>query len=342
MKRLITGFGLFLALLATLGALDLARAGLNVGPPFLKGQPQPGQPQPGPDGNTPVWRAQLRIRVCDVDNAGTDNKVLASLNNANSTVMDTPINDLERGSEFTYDLLLNGVARLADIGHLRISKGGSNGICLGQLTLLVNERQIYSRVYSQGLWLDNTCYGCDFTLIPGATLRTHSSWLAWTAPSRPRLLSSSEIGARLATAIGTGMYNFNVQSSDSMSWYSSPWAEFVDSLAIAVYVRVDFKCIDPVFGDGGCRDSTIQYWAVLRFSCNPAGAIVVTKEDDGGHNMSGNTQGVTGSPAEMGDIRQYVGPQLAQAFRNIAFPTCSPIVVQPVNSGTRIDVEVQL
>ena len=51
-----------------------------------------------------MWRAQLRVRVCNVDNGGTDNKVLAWLNGSNYTVMDIPVNDFEQGSDHTYDL----------------------------------------------------------------------------------------------------------------------------------------------------------------------------------------------------------------------------------------------
>ena len=134
------------------------------------------------------------------------------------------------------------MTRLADIHHLKISKGGSDAICLTQLTLTINERQIYTRTYAQ-LWLDSTCTGCDFTTIPGSTLRAHSSWLAWTTLPRPRLLSSAEIYSRLATAVGTGMYDFNVQSINSMRWDSEIGMGAEDGLTIRVSMFVYYKCI---------------------------------------------------------------------------------------------------
>jgi hypothetical protein len=337
MRRLITGFGLTLALLATLGALDFARAAGPLG----TFPPTRGEPQPGPDGNTAVWRAQLRVRVCNVANAGTDNKVLAALNGNNYTVMDIPVNDFEQASDRTYDLLLIGVTRLADIQYLKVSKGGSDAICLTELTLTVNERQIYARTYAQ-LWLDNTCFGCEYTSIPGSTLRGHSSWLGWTTLPRPRFLYPSEIGARLATAIGTGMYNFNVQSRHSMSWGAAHAAQVEDSLTMQVRMIIDFKCIDPVFGDGGCSDSSILYWADLHFTCSTAGVIVVAKIDDNAYNMSGDTGGVSGSPAEGSEIAQHVGPRLVDAFRNITVGNCAPITMYPIPSADGIDVVVEL
>ena len=81
MKRLIIGFGLTLALLTMLGALDVTQAAGLGSPIPPKGQP----PATGPAEYTPVWRVQLSLKVCDYNDAGTDNKVLASLNDANYT-----------------------------------------------------------------------------------------------------------------------------------------------------------------------------------------------------------------------------------------------------------------
>jgi hypothetical protein len=109
-----------------------------------------------------------------------------------------------------------------------------------------------------------------------------------------------------------------------------------------VRMIIDFKCIDPVFGDGGCSDSSILYWADLRFSCSPAGVIVVAKIDDNAYNMSGDTGGVTGSPAEGSEIAQHVGPRLVDAFRNITVGNCAPITMYPIPSADGIDVVVEL
>src|SRR5262249_49615385 len=173
--------GLTLALLTMLGALDVAQAAGLGSPIPPKGQ-QP--PPPGPDGNTPVWRVQINLTVCDLPNAGTDNKILVAMNEINYTVLDRPIDDFERGSTQMYDLLLNGVLKLADIKYLKIYKGGSDGVCLTEFTLLVNEREIYARTISPSQWwLDSEYYGYDSrTLMTlGSTLRGYSGWQAWTA-----------------------------------------------------------------------------------------------------------------------------------------------------------------
>ena len=337
MKRLITGFGLTLAVLLTLGALDLAHAGL-IPPP--KGH----EPPPGPNENILVWRAQILVQVCDVADAGTDNKILVALNDANYTVMDKPDNDFERGSIEAYDLRLAGVTKLSDIKYLKIYKGGTDGICITRLDFFINERLIYFRAISASQqWLDDEYYGYDSRTLPiyGNVLRAHSAWQAWDAPARPRVLSEEEMVGRLATAVGTGMYDFNVASThDSMSWGSyscavdGPCVERLDASAIRVRFNVDYKCVNLDFGDGYCGDAIVQYWAHLRFTCNIGGLVSVTKESDGADVL----EAPNSSHYELYEVRAFVAPRLPQFFQNIQVNYCSTLSVWDVNG----QVEVRL
>jgi hypothetical protein len=339
MKRLITGFGLTLALLFTLGALDLAQAF----PTF----PPKGTPPPGPDGNTLVWRVQLLVKVCDAADAGTGNKVLAALSDTNYTVMDKPGNDFERNSTEAYDLLLTNVATLSDIKYLKIFKGGTDGVCISRLDLFVNERLIYYRIPSPSSqqWLDDTHYGYDSRTLMTAssTLRAHSAWQAWTAPGRPRLLKEEEMVSRLATAVGTGMYDFNVASpNDSLSWDSftcsgaeGPCVERLDLSAIRVRFDLAYKCVDTNFGDGYCGDSVVQYWADLRFTCSIGGVVATTLENQGGYVV----ESPNSSPHELHHVSVFVGPQLPRFFKNIVVNYCSTLSVWDVDGGL---VEVRL
>jgi len=332
MKRLIIGFGLTLALLTMLGALDVAQAAGLGSPIPPKGQP----PTTGPAEYTPVWRVQLSLKVCDYNDAGTDNKVLASLNDANYTVMDSPVNDFERASERTYDLLLIGVVKLSDIKYLKIYKGGSDGVCLSELSVYVNEHLIYTRTFSaSNQWLDDEYYSYDARtlLIPGTTLRNHTAWQGWSAGFRTLTVSADEIRSRMGTAVGTGMYDFNIVSIHSLSWRSDMGFERRDTTGIKVSFWVDFKCIDTLLGDGGCGDTAVLYWAHLRLSCS-GGTIVATRENDGGLVYDG----VNSASGELDAVRHYVGPRLGQAFLNIKFGPCPTISV--LTSGP--DVEVQL
>ena len=180
------------------------------------------------------------MTVCDYADAGTDNKVLAALNDVNYTVMDSPVNDFERADERTYDLLLTGVTNLSDIKHLKIYKGGSDGVCLSQLSLYVNDHLVYARAFSASQqWLDDAYYSSDSRtlLIPGTTLRNHTAWQVWTAGFRTLTVSADEIRSRRATAVGTGMYDFNVVGIHSLSWRSDLGVQRLDSTDIKVATR---------------------------------------------------------------------------------------------------------
>jgi hypothetical protein len=63
-----------------------------------------------------VWRTQLRIRVANVSGGGTDGRVAVSLQGGpfdiptgSYTGIKTPIDDLEAGSDVTYDLIQDGM-----------------------------------------------------------------------------------------------------------------------------------------------------------------------------------------------------------------------------------------
>ena len=336
MKRLIMGFGLILAMLSMLGALDLAQAAGLVPP--SRGP----QPPPGPDPGTLVWRAQILVQVCDVSEAGTDNKLLVALNDANYTVLDKPANDFERASTEAYDLLLTGVTRLSDIKYLKIYKGGTDGVCITRLDFFVNERLIYSRVVSASQqWLDEDYYGFDSrTLMTyGSTLRASSAWQMWDAGGRPRVLTEEEMVSRLATAAGTGMYDFNVvEPNDSMSWGSyscavdGPCVERLDASAIRVRFNVDYKCVDPTFGDGYCGDAVVQYWADLRFTCETGGLVSVTRENNGGVVL----QAPNNNPYELYHVSAFVGPKLPKFFQNIQVNYCTTLSVSDVNGVVEV------
>jgi len=83
------------------------------------------------DGNDiRVWRLQLRVRVANISNAGTDNTlrvIVAAGNNQylpTHTFLDYGQNDFERGSIFTYDLNLDNIHEPSDITDLRIINYG--------------------------------------------------------------------------------------------------------------------------------------------------------------------------------------------------------------------------
>lgn len=159
-----------------------------------------------PPESTPVWRAQFRLIVADVSDAGTDDDVQIQLNAKNSTWLDYARNDYERNSTFTYDLNLTNVRSLGDITMLRIFKNKTDAICVKSMTLLINKRAIFSEVFGNTsgtcLWLDNgDGHPSSFT-ASSATLRAHASWKGFIQPAVPTTLTRTELESRIAGAVG--------------------------------------------------------------------------------------------------------------------------------------------
>jgi hypothetical protein len=155
-----------------------------------------------PDEDATVWRVQLRVRVCNSQNAGTNDRVFASLNGSNSTKLDYPHNDLQRNSDFTYDLLLDNVSRFQDITRLRINKGGSDGLCLRTLELRVNNSLIFSRNMNS-LFLDNSGSRSRRVTISGADLRASTQWQTYVQPFPPFVITHAELVSRVSASVGT-------------------------------------------------------------------------------------------------------------------------------------------
>ncbi len=149
----------------------------------------------------PVLRAQVRIRVADVADAGSDDGLQIKLNSplptylprGNSTWLDVPprmIDDdvfayrdeLARGSDTTYDLIVFDLSNLNDITMLSLSKPGDDALGIAEVELLVNHRRVFHKFFGETtatcLWLDQGEAGGP------------PSYAAWAQELRARKLAS--------------------------------------------------------------------------------------------------------------------------------------------------------
>jgi hypothetical protein len=160
----------------------------------------------------PIVRAQLRAKVCNVANAGTDNDVRVKLNSVNSTWLDYGRNDFGRGDDFTYDVKLDGLLSFADVTQLRISKTGTDGLCLKEVALLLNGANVFSKKYSNGRWLDGSSAVLTFN---SAELRG-SSWAAYQPPLSPDFsFSNGELESRIETVVGDAL---RAKGAEQVHW----------------------------------------------------------------------------------------------------------------------------
>ena len=190
-----------------------------------------------------VIRAQILLMTADVSSAGTDDPVKVMLNNGNETWLNYGRDDFERGDTFTYDLRLKFLGDLDDIGHLEISKTGSDGWCISYLALLINGKVIYDRAFSPGHWLDNSDGHSRTLTIPGSELRTHSNWANREpfSPALPYIISRAELESRIEAIVGHLLH-----SEEDLYWEDDKkkWVEVYPVDADTFEVDLDLQAVD--------------------------------------------------------------------------------------------------
>ena len=138
-------------------------------------------------------RVRLELHTGDVGDAGTDDDVQVVLSEPTSTGMnytwlDYGRNDFERRDTFTYDLNLNQLGFLSDINRIRITKDGTNGWCLADFRLLVNEVPVYAENFHHlpggCRWLDGDDGHQPTYEVAHATIRAHALWQGYVEPQR--------------------------------------------------------------------------------------------------------------------------------------------------------------
>lgn len=140
--------------------------------------------------NLLVHRLQLRLRVANVANAGTDDPLEVRLQSpswlvpavtnwrpaGNSTWVDSTANDFERNSNLTYDLMLTNVSEVSDVTQITLAKPGSDQLCVASLELLANGLLAFARTYgdtaSSCAWMG----GGNVLSVDFPDLRNSTSW----------------------------------------------------------------------------------------------------------------------------------------------------------------------
>jgi hypothetical protein len=105
--------------------------------------------------NEPVLFVEIHLETADIENAGTDDNVYVSLNKNNSTLLNYPRNDFERGDSDRYHLSNKGIREVKDIHSIFINKDGNDGWCISKVELIINEWSVFSETYNPCIWLDN-------------------------------------------------------------------------------------------------------------------------------------------------------------------------------------------
>jgi len=172
------------------------------------------------DGNDhEVWRVQLELHTSNVSYANTNDPIYARLNSSSSyeqpsrhiTWMDYGQNDFERGQTFAYDLELSNIEELGDITRLWIAKSGSDGWCVQDLKLKVNNVEVFNKNFSSEPsgchWLDNDNGHTRYMVIDHDELRAHPKWNSYNENVALLLLANNgidneEMTSRIESMVG--------------------------------------------------------------------------------------------------------------------------------------------
>lgn len=101
-----------------------------------------------------IWRLQLRVRIANLEDAGADHPLRVIMHTNRSlfsteTFLDYGRDDFERNSDFTYDLNLENIEELSQIGGFQIINFGSDEdyMYIRELELKVNNHPVFQRVF---------------------------------------------------------------------------------------------------------------------------------------------------------------------------------------------------
>jgi hypothetical protein len=220
-----------------------------------------------------ISRIQVRILTADVDGAGTDDDVVISLNPSNSTWLDSPRDDFERGRAWSYDLRLRGIDLFNDIDWLTVTKTGDEGWCVARIDLLVNEVLVFRRGFNPCRWLDNEDGHTRFLAIRHSELR-QGRWGRYDNPDpgAAYVFTRDEVIRQIEMLVGHELH-FEDRAR---------WGEISGD---AVEIRGDGKhtlSVDlDLSGDTVYPDPAIDVDFNVVFRCDPAdpNVIVVSVEE---------------------------------------------------------------
>lgn len=192
----------------------------------------------------PVWRVQLHLMTGTANDAGTAQPVYAGVNSKHYW-LDRPGDDFRPGGDAFYDLPLEADARFRDIDRITLGKEGSNGWCMANVELLVNNVTVYRRPSDGCTWISE---GHGFSIWYDE-LRDSSTWQAYDPDAAGRSLldgiPSDMFKGIVAAFVGHQIHGNGVRWESPEDQALAVTRRSEDSLNVTVRLRADV----PIFGD---------------------------------------------------------------------------------------------
>lgn len=174
----------------------------------------------------PVTRAQLRLVVANVSGGGTDGRgFTVALNerpfdfpNGNFTAINTPRDDLEAGTDVTYELNVPGLATYRDVTRISFGSSSTDEVCIQEVQLILNDNENRGATLGSGdvvyeRFFGTTASTCRWVggihgalLVDHAALRAAPEFAAITGGPAILSIGKEETEARIEPIIGTLFY----------------------------------------------------------------------------------------------------------------------------------------
>ena len=173
----------------------------------------------------PVTRAQLRLVVANVSGGGTDGSFKVALNespfdlpNGNFTAINTPRDDLEAGTDVTYELNVPGLAGYRDVTRISFGSSSTDEVCIQEVQLILNGNENRGTTVGRGdvvyeRFFGTTASTCRWVggihgalLVDHAALRAAPEFAAITGGALMISIGKEEVESRIEPIIGTLFY----------------------------------------------------------------------------------------------------------------------------------------
>lgn len=178
--------------------------------------------------DTRIWRAQIELKIGDKDEAETDDNVFVKLNGEHLAWLESSQDDFQRNSQLKYDLVIPFDLTIGKIEGLAIGLEGKNsdssetdGICIEEITLWINNDAIYQRSFLQEdvfdpefiikcIWIDpDERLKPNFILINAEELKSSALWKNFRNQHPPTTVNSEVIEDILENWYGHGLRHFS-------------------------------------------------------------------------------------------------------------------------------------
>jgi hypothetical protein len=276
--------------------------------------------------NYGVGRVQLSLKTTAATaNANSASlHVRAKVNPYNETWLDSTHNNYHPGSYLPYDLSTSEISGLQDVQYIDVWTPDADGICVGEVTLTIDNRTAFDQQFSSCVWVMN---GSSLH-IPFPTIRTNSLWATYAPDtffnqSPPVTFvgyDSVGLAAHLDSIVGSQIRNYG--SSAGPNAHLGATTTLTRGDPSHMHVQQHLLGIHVVYNqaDFGVINADPSYDLVIHHNdsiCPGVWCVNVEHFDGGAGGLSGGVAAWLLTVVGLGSLIEYeVNASLTDEFKN--------------------------